>query len=217
MPLARRRPRTLGLFAVERPPRLVLRFAVVLSVALALAAALILVVVRSFTVTQAERAATKQASLVASTLLRTEVVPRDFAGRVPPERQHELDELFDDHSVALGTLGVSLVRPDGLVTYSTDHELIGSRGRRALATEAAGGTIVSRTSDGRTAGASEGTRSSRRSRRSEEPRETGAPQPSSSRTSRSSGMRSARCSGSAASSKGFSSCSSSCSCRSLPA
>ena len=158
MPLARRRPRTQGLFAVERPPRLVLRFAVVLSVALALAAALILVVVRSFTVTQAERAATKQASLVASTLLRTEVVPSDFAGRVSPGRQHELDELFHDHVVSNDTLGVSLVRPDGLVTYSTDHELIGSRGHGALATEAAAGTIVSRTSSGRTAGGSEGTK-----------------------------------------------------------
>jgi len=158
MQLARRRPRTLGLFAVERPPRLVLRFAIVLSVALALAAALILVVVRSFTVTQAERAATKQTSLIAKTLLRTEVRPTDFRGRVSSERQRELDDLFRTHVVSDDTLGVSLVRPDGLVTYSTDHPLIGTRGPRALASEAAAGTIVSRTSSGRTAGADEGTK-----------------------------------------------------------
>ena len=158
MQLARRRPRTVGLFAVERPPRLVLRFAIVLSLALALAAALILVVVRSFTVTQAERAATKQASLVASTLLRTEVVPSDFAGRVSSERQRELDELFKNHLVSNDTLGVSLVRPDGLVTYSNDHQDIGTRGQGALAAEAAGGTIVSRISTDGAAGASAGTK-----------------------------------------------------------
>ena len=158
MQLARRRPRTVGLFAVERPPRLVLRFAIVLSLALALAAALILVVVRSFTVTQAERAATKQASLVASTLLRTEVVPSDFAGRVSSERQRELDELFKNHLVSNDTLGVSLVRPDGLVTYSNDHQDIGTRGHGALASEAAGGTIVSRISTDGAAGAAAGTK-----------------------------------------------------------
>jgi diguanylate cyclase (GGDEF)-like protein len=147
-----------GLFAVERPPRLVLRFAVVLSLALALAAALILVVVRSFTVTQAERAATKQASLITKTLLRTEVGPGDFHGRVSPQRERQLDELFRTHVVSDDTLGVSLVRPDGLVTYSTDHELIGTRGQQALASEAAGGTIVSRTSSGRAAGADEGSK-----------------------------------------------------------
>jgi diguanylate cyclase (GGDEF)-like protein len=158
MPLARRRQREQGLFAVERPPRLVLRFAVVLSVALALAAALILVVVRSFTVMQAERAATRQASLVAATLLRTEVVPGDFRGPVSALRERELDELFRTHVVSNDTLGVSLVRRDGLVTYSTDHDLIGTRGEAPLATEAASGTIVSRSSSARSAGTVAGTK-----------------------------------------------------------
>ncbi len=155
---AGRRQREHGLFAVERPPRLVLRFAVVLSIALALAAALILVVVRSFTVTQAERAATRQASLVASTLLRTEVAAGDFGGPVSEARRRELDTLFRTHLVAHETLGVSLVRPDGLVTYSTDHELIGTSGAAPLAAEAATGMIVSRTSSARTAGAAAGTK-----------------------------------------------------------
>ena len=157
MPLTRRQGEQ-GLFAVERPPRLVLRFAIVLSLSLALAAALILLVVRSFTVTQAERAATRQASLVASTLLRTEVAATDFRGPVSPDRRRELDRLFSTHLVSHDTLGVSLVRPDGLVTYSTDHELIGSGAAGALATEAAGGTIVSRTSTERLAGATAGTK-----------------------------------------------------------
>ena len=41
------------LFETERPPRLVLRFALVLSVALALASAVILVVVYHFAISQA--------------------------------------------------------------------------------------------------------------------------------------------------------------------
>jgi diguanylate cyclase (GGDEF)-like protein len=119
---------------------------------------LILVVVRSFAVTQAERAATRQASLVATTLLRTEVTADDFRDTVPSERQRELDQLFRDHLVPNDTLGVSLVRRDGRVTYSTDHELIGTTGHGPLATEAAAGTIVSRTSNGRAAGATAGTK-----------------------------------------------------------
>lgn len=158
MQLASRRQREQGLFAVERPPRLVLRFALILSIALAIAAAVILVVVRSFTVTQAEQAATRQASLVAATLLQTEVTARDFRGKVSAERRHELDQLFRTHLVSHDTLGVSLVRRDGLVTYSTDHELIGRGGAGALAAEAAGGTIVSRTSSDRSAGAVAGTK-----------------------------------------------------------
>lgn len=155
---ARGPSREQGLFAVERPPRLVLRFAVILSVALALTAAIILVVVRSFTVTQAERAATRQASLVATTMLRSEVSPSDFARQVTAARRQELDKLFRVLRFAHETLGVSLVRRDGLVTYSTDHRLIGTTATSALAAEAAGGTIVSRTSTARAAGAEAGTK-----------------------------------------------------------
>jgi diguanylate cyclase (GGDEF)-like protein len=147
-----RRQREPGLFALESPPRLVLRFALVLSVTLAIASALILVLVRSFTVSQAESAATRQASLVATVLLQREVGARDFAGPVSPERRRELDALFRTHLVSAETLGVSLVRKDGLVTYSTDHRLVGTRGSAELAAEAADGVIVSRTTTGRAAG-----------------------------------------------------------------
>ncbi len=147
-----------GLFGVERPPRLVLRFAVVLSITLAIASALILVVVRSFTVTQAEQAATRQASLVAATLLRNEVESEDYARPVSPARRRELDALFRTHVVAHDTLGVSLVRTDGVITYSTDHRMIGTDGSAELAAEAAAGTIVSRTSTAPAPGAPVGTK-----------------------------------------------------------
>jgi hypothetical protein len=54
----------------DEPPRLILRFAVSTCVALALAAGAILLVVRYYDTVQAERAATSQARVVASTLLR---------------------------------------------------------------------------------------------------------------------------------------------------
>jgi diguanylate cyclase (GGDEF)-like protein len=138
------RTRQSGLFAVERPPRLVLRFAIVLSLALALASALILAVVYHFAISQAERSATRHANSVASTLLQRQVRRSDLAKAVPPERRRELDRIFRTQLPASDVLAVSLVRRNGLVTYSTDHRAIGTRVSEALASEAAAGTIVSR-------------------------------------------------------------------------
>jgi diguanylate cyclase (GGDEF)-like protein len=142
----RRRHET-GLFATERAPRLVLRFAVVLSLALALASAAILLVVHHFAVTTAERAATRQAGLVASTIFQREVAAADVHEPVGPARAKELDELFERQLVTEDVLSVSLVRRDGTVTFSTDHTAIGTRVDAAPAAEAASGAIVSRTAD----------------------------------------------------------------------
>jgi diguanylate cyclase (GGDEF)-like protein len=139
------RVRRSGLFATEQPPRLVLRFALVLSLTIALASAVILVVVYHFAVSQAERAATSQASLVASTLLQQEIAVSDLERRVPPARRAELDRLFRTLSMTDGMLAVSLIRRDGLVTYSTDRRALGTFVSPALATEAASGTVISRT------------------------------------------------------------------------
>src|SRR3970282_981544 len=108
-PSLRGRPQRSELFATERPPRLVLRFALVLSLTLGLASAVILVVVHHFALSQAERAATRHAGLVASTLLQREVRPSDVAEQVPAARREELDALFATYVVAEDTLGVSLV------------------------------------------------------------------------------------------------------------
>lgn len=132
-----------GLFATERPPRLVLRFIVVLSLALALASAVILVVVHHFAISEAERSATRQASLVASTLLQREVKLSDLARPVSVERRRQLDAVIGALLVSDDTLGVSLVRKDGRVTYSTDRRTIGMVVPARLASEAAAGTIVS--------------------------------------------------------------------------
>jgi diguanylate cyclase len=115
-------------------------------VALGLASAVILLVVHHFAITAAERAATRHAGLVASTLFQREVRPADFARKVDPARQKQLDELFRRQLLTEDVHRVSLVRKDGVVTYSSDHGTIGSRSDAALATEASGGTIVSRVS-----------------------------------------------------------------------
>jgi diguanylate cyclase (GGDEF)-like protein len=134
-----------GLFAVERPPRLVLRFVLVLSVAFALASALILVVVHRFAVSEAERAATRHASVVASSLLQHEVEPGDLARPVSPERRRQLDALFRPLLRSGDILGVALVHRNGAVTYATDRRAIGTAVSRERAAAAASGTIVSAT------------------------------------------------------------------------
>jgi diguanylate cyclase (GGDEF)-like protein len=140
-----------ALFAMERPPRLVLRFAVVLSIALGLASALILIVVHHFALSQAERAATRQAGLLASTVFQREVERRDVEAPVTMSRRKELDALLRTYVLAEDVVGLSLVRGDGLVTYSTDHRAIGTIASGELASEAAAGTILSRVSASGTA------------------------------------------------------------------
>jgi len=136
-------PRGSALFATERPPRLVLRFAVVLSVTLAVASALILLVVHHYALSQAERAAARHAGLVASAVLQREVTGADLTEPVPPSRRQELDSVLRRFGLAGEVIGLSLVRRDGLVTYSSAHGTIGTTTSGALAAEASTGTIVS--------------------------------------------------------------------------
>jgi diguanylate cyclase (GGDEF)-like protein len=135
-----------ALFAAERPPRLVLRFAVVLSVALGLASAVILVVVHHFALSQAERGAARHAGLMASAVFQRAVDAKDLKSPVSPGRRQQLDAVLRAYGIDTGIVALSLVRRDGVVTYSTDHRLIGTTASATLATEAAAGTIVSSTS-----------------------------------------------------------------------
>jgi len=143
---SRPRPRDSGLLTTERPPRLVLRFVVVLTVALAAASVLILVLVHHFAISESERSATRHASLVAATLLQQEVERSDLERVVSRSRRHELDTALRSPIVASDTIAVTLVRKDGLVTYSTNPGVIGAVVSPPLASEAAGGTVVSRVS-----------------------------------------------------------------------
>jgi diguanylate cyclase (GGDEF)-like protein len=126
----------------DGPPRLVLRFAVTTCIGLALAGAAILLVVRHFNTVQAERAATSEARVLASSVLRGELQASDFARRVDPARREVLDELFAEHVLNAGVLLGKLYSEDGTVTYATDHRLIGTRTTElAHIAEAKGGTI----------------------------------------------------------------------------
>jgi diguanylate cyclase (GGDEF)-like protein len=119
----------------------VLRFAVSTGIALALAAAAILLVVRHFNTVQAERAATTQARVTASAVLRGELSPSDFERVVGEPRRSALDALFKAHVLEEGVLLVKLYAADGTITYSTDHRLVGTRTRPEHVREALAGTI----------------------------------------------------------------------------
>jgi diguanylate cyclase (GGDEF)-like protein len=152
-----RRRSTGDLLRAEKPPRLILPFALALSVTLGLASAAILLVIHEFARSEAQRSATRQAGVLASALMQREVHASDLEGVVSAERRQELDSLFVDHIVADGTLGIALVTRSGLVTYSSDHALIGTRVPVALPTEAADGTIVSRVATSGEAGSGDKT------------------------------------------------------------
>jgi diguanylate cyclase (GGDEF)-like protein len=122
----RRRPPSSPEAVASDPPRLVLRFAVCTGIGLALAAAAILLVVRHFDTVQAERGATAQARVLASTVLRQSLQASDF-DQPDSARRAELDSLFANRVLDEGVLLASLVAPDGTIAYSTDHRLIGMR------------------------------------------------------------------------------------------
>jgi diguanylate cyclase (GGDEF)-like protein len=126
----------------DGPPRLVLRFAITTCIGLALAGAAILLVVRHFNTVQAERAATSEARVLASSVLRGSLEASDFERQVGPARRAALDELFEAHVLNAGVLLGKLYANDGTVTYSTDHRLIGTKtAELGHIAEARGGTI----------------------------------------------------------------------------
>ncbi|MGH3072797.1 MAG: putative bifunctional diguanylate cyclase/phosphodiesterase [Gaiellaceae bacterium] len=127
-----------------QPPRLVLRFAVLTAVCLGVAAAAILGFVRHLNTVEAQRAAAQQAEFVASGLLEEKLRGTDFARPVSRARRAELDRFFDRAVLANGVLLVTLSRADRVVTYSTDHTLIGRPTADAARTrEAFEGTLTS--------------------------------------------------------------------------
>ncbi len=113
----------------ERPPPLVLRFAVCTAVGLALAGGLILVVVRQAYTLQAERHAIDRARLTSDAVLASRLHAADLAGPVPTARRAQLDRLFSETVLPHGILAVTLYGSNGRITYATDHRLIGTRDR----------------------------------------------------------------------------------------
>ena len=111
--------------APRKPPRLVLRFAIYSAIALALAWVAIFWVVRSEAEERGRQEVTAHATEVAARIAPS-LTEADFAGPVPPERRAELDAAFERELVG-NLLRMKLWSPEGAVTYSTDHGLIGER------------------------------------------------------------------------------------------
>jgi diguanylate cyclase (GGDEF)-like protein len=128
----------------ERPPRLVLRFALLTALCLGAGAAAILLFTRHLHTVQAEEAAAQHAELIVETTLVDQLRASDFATPVGAARRKELDRLTRGRVFASGAVLVTLSRSDRLVTYSTDRTLIGRRLASAARTaEVLAGTLTS--------------------------------------------------------------------------
>jgi len=130
--------------ARERPPRLVLRFAILSVLCLGVGAAAILAFTRHLNTVQAERAAAQQAQFIGEKILSQVLRQSDLAEPVRGDRVRELDALVKRDVFVDGTVRVTLSRPDRLVTYSSDHTLIGRKlPLSARIGEALSGTVTS--------------------------------------------------------------------------
>lgn len=144
----RRRERPATSLPAGHEPRLVLRFAVVTALGLALAGAVILAVVRQIDQRHAVSAATERTHFVAETFLRGVIRSADAAAPVRGSRRKELDGLMRRYVLIDGAIRVSLVGRGDRITYSTDHRLIGAiASNRASLTDVRTGSILSRVSN----------------------------------------------------------------------
>ena len=127
----------------QRPPRLVLRFAVITALGLAVAAGAILAVVRHGDTVQAERNAISRARFATEAVLTRSLRAEDLGAPVSKRRRAQLDGAFSQILLD-GTLRATLYTHSGRAVYSTDHRLIGTTmHQRALLREVVGGSLVS--------------------------------------------------------------------------
>jgi PAS domain S-box-containing protein len=113
-----------------RPPRLALRFAVYTGLAVVVLGIAMLWVLERDVETRAEQRAVTQTQQVAEAVLRRHLRRSDFAGPVDATRRAELDAVFENIVVG-GFLRSTLFTERGRISYSTDHELIGTPGPAA--------------------------------------------------------------------------------------
>jgi PAS domain S-box-containing protein len=114
--------------AFSRTPRIVLRFAVYAGVAVVLAAGLGLWIARNDAVGRARDEVRADAKFVADRLGRDDLARRAFLWPRPNDadsRTAQLDDFLDPKNAAHDIVGLTLVSPDGWVTYSTNHRMVG--------------------------------------------------------------------------------------------
>lgn len=129
--------------AAVKPPRLVLRFALYAGAAVAVTTVLALVVVRFNATSEAESRVWDDAHYVADEVGRDDLAGSAFVRPVGADEEAQLDDFVGRVASARNLTRVSLVSPDGRVTYSTEHGFIGealtgdalAKARAALAGE----------------------------------------------------------------------------------
>ncbi len=115
-----------GLTAPAKPPRLLLRFGLYAGVALLLAAAAGTWFAGHNARARAERGVWADAHYTADQLARDDLAKVALAAPVTrPDVRASLDELFGRVALPRGVVRVTLFGRSGVVTYSTDHSLIG--------------------------------------------------------------------------------------------
>jgi signal transduction histidine kinase len=113
--------------AIERRPRLVLRFALYTGIVLLAAGLATLWMVNREVADRAARAVETHARVVAEENLRSHLRSSDFAAPVTTARRNALDNLFRNSILIPGVVGARLVDRDGRITYAARHQLIGAR------------------------------------------------------------------------------------------
>jgi diguanylate cyclase (GGDEF)-like protein len=112
---------------VQRPPRLVLRFAVSTAVLLSIGAFVILIFVRQHAISQAESNAVFHSRFVVRSVLGDRLRPGDFSKPVAKDRAGALDSVVEADILVGDSLELQLYSRDGRVTYSTNSKLVGTR------------------------------------------------------------------------------------------
>jgi signal transduction histidine kinase len=127
-----------------KPPRLTLRIACYTAGALLFAAGALLWFVDQRATAQAESQAAARAHFLADILLHDQLTRADFARPVAGRRRNQLDGLFSRVVQTQGIKRVNLIAPTGLITYSTEHGLIGElpHARAGNVTTAFGGREI---------------------------------------------------------------------------
>ena len=117
-----------------RAPRLVLRFALLTGVSLALASAAIFVMVRGFVTAQARDAVEQNTRFVAQAVLSRELEPGDFDGTLTPSRRATLEQLFRQQVMIDDVESAALYDTHGRLAFSAT-ERAGTRASRSAAAE----------------------------------------------------------------------------------
>ena len=104
-----------------RAPRLVLRFALLTGVSLAIASVAIFVMVRGFVTAQARDAVEQNTRFVAEAVLSRELAPGDFERRPSPARRRALERLFRQQVMIDDVESAALYGTSGRLTFATSE------------------------------------------------------------------------------------------------